>query len=99
LPAVLALLGFGALLTPFAYLGGIGNGMMYTISMVILAVSLILEAMAIPGLFNRTRQGWNLVYYSSLISIVSSLLTFNIGSILMSVVALYFLFQVRSYYK
>lgn len=100
LPAVLVLFGIGALLTPFSYMGGVNAGMTYTVSMVVLAVSLVLEALAIPGLFKRTKQGWNLVFYSALVSAVSSLVSFNIVNLVIgTLISLYFLFQVKSYYK
>lgn len=99
LPAVLFLLGVGTVLMPFAYLGGAAYGTTYTISMVVLAVSLVLEALAIPGLFKRTKSGWNLVFYSSLVSLVSSLIMFNVVSgIISALIGLYILFQIRSHY-
>lgn len=99
LPAVLVLFGLGTFLAPFAYLGGVGLGTSYTVSLVILAVSLVLEALAIPGLFNRTKQGWNFIYYSTLVSFVSSIMGANpIGAIVSVLIGLYILFQIRSYY-
>ena len=100
LPAVLALLGIGALLTPVSYMGGPTFGMTYTISLVFLAITIILEALALPGLFKKTRQGWNFVFYSTLVSIIGNIIYFNIGGIILgTIIPLYFLFQIRSYYK
>src|SRR5688500_14577892 len=78
LPVILALLGIGTVLSPFAYMGGAGEGILYTISMIIIAVALVLEAMAIPGLFKRQMRGWTLMYYSVLLSALSNLLNLNI---------------------
>jgi ATP-dependent protease HslVU (ClpYQ) peptidase subunit len=56
LPAILFVFGLGSIFLPFSYLGGIGSGFNYTLGMIVLAISLVLEAMAIPGLFNRTKR-------------------------------------------
>lgn len=100
LPAVLAILGIGALFTPFSYLGGMNAGLQYTVSMVVLAVTIVLEGLAIPGLFKRSISGWNFLFYSVLVSIISNIVSFNIGGLILgTLVPLYFLYQVKSYYK
>jgi lysylphosphatidylglycerol synthetase-like protein (DUF2156 family) len=100
LPAVLFVFGLGTLLAPFSFLGGIQAGFSYTLSMIVLAVSLVLEALAIPGLFKRSKGGWNLVFYASIINAVSNLISFNIVSLIVgTLISWYILFQVKSYYK
>jgi hypothetical protein len=103
LPAVLIALGLGALAAPLAFLigpgYGVSYGITYTVGMVILGVSVLLEALSIPGLFKRTRQGWRFAYYATIVSVVGSLIGFNFLSALVSaVVGFYVLFQIRSYY-
>jgi hypothetical protein len=103
LPAVLIALGLGALAAPLAFLigpgYGISDGVTYTISMLILGVSVLLEALSLPGLFKRTRQGWRYAYYATLVSVVGSLIGLNIVSAIVSaVVGFYILFQIKSYY-
>ena len=103
LPAVLIALGLGALAAPLAFLigpgYGVGYGVTYTVAMVILGVSVLLEALSIPGLFKRTRQGWRYAYWATLVSVVGSLIGLNIVSAIVSaVVGFYILFQIRSYY-
>jgi hypothetical protein len=103
LPLVLVALGLGALVAPFAFLigpgYGISYGVTYTISMLIIAVSLVLEALSIPGLFQRTRQGWRYAYWAMVVNVVGSLIGLNILSAIVSaVIGFYLLFQVRSYY-
>lgn len=99
-PALLALLGIGALLTPFSFVGGVGAGFSYIVNIVFSIVVIVLEAMAIPGLFARSRKGWDLMFYAILLSGVQSLLTGNIfGLIVGTLLSLYILFQVKSYYK
>jgi hypothetical protein len=103
LPAVLIALGLGALAAPLAFLVGPGYGVSYgvtyTVAMLILGISVVLEAMSLPGLFKRTRQGWQLAYYAVLVNVVGSLIGFNFVSALISaVVGFYILFQVRPLY-
>ncbi len=99
LPLVLALLGLGTFLAPFSFLGGVGAGFNYILAMIVLAVTLVLEALAIPGLFKRTNKAWYLVYYSVLLSALSSLLQLNLFNFLIgSLISLYILFQVKSHY-
>lgn len=104
LPLVLVAFGLGALVAPVSFLAGpqegLAYGVNYTVSMVILGVALVLEAMAIPGLFAKSIKGWRFAYWSALVSAVSSLVSFNIGgAVLGAVVSFYFLFQIRDRYK
>jgi hypothetical protein len=80
--------------------GAVSYGTTYVVSTVILGVSIVLELMAIPGLFARSIKGWRLLYYATLVGALSSLLSFNVLSGLVSaLIGLYFLFQVKSHYK
>ena len=103
LPAVLIALGLGALAAPLAFLigpgYGVSYGVTYTLGMIILGVSVLLEALSIPGLFKRSRQGWRFAYYATIVSVVGNLIGLNIVSALVgAVVGFYILFQIRSYY-
>ena len=102
-PAVLAIFGLTAALAPFAMMGGYaygGWGMTGLLSGVIAVASLVVELCAVRGLFNRTKGGWRLVYYASLISLVGSLISFNIlGGAINAIIGWYFLFQVKDMYK
>jgi len=61
---------------------------------------LVLQGMAIPGLFKRSKSAWNLMFYASLVSALSSLLSLDLGSLIIGmVISWYFLFQIRKYYK
>ena len=100
LPPVLALLGIGAVLSPFAYMGGVYAGSSFSLALLFLIASIVIEAAAIPGLFARKQSAWRLMYYGVLINAVYELFKFNLGSLIIgSVISLYFLFQVKSYYK
>src|SRR5437868_13651664 len=66
LPVVLALFGLSLFLAPLSFMGGVGNGVQYMLAIGVLIITLILEAMAIPGLFKRSKSAWRLLYYSAL---------------------------------
>ncbi|MCC6934410.1 MAG: chromate transporter [Candidatus Yanofskybacteria bacterium] len=99
LPAVLALLGFGAMMLPYGMMGGYGvyGG---TLGIVFSLASIALLGLSIPGLFARTSSGWQFMYYNTLLSGVHSLLRFDLGGLIIGTgISLYILFQVRSHYK
>lgn len=104
LPLVLLAFGLGAIVAPISFLAGpsagVTYGVTYTVSMAILAVALVFDVLAIPGLFSRSIKGWRFVYWSTLVSLVSNVVSFNIvGGLISAVIGLYFLFQIRELYK
>ncbi len=104
IPAVLAVLGLGALVSPFtAFMGPaymVSYSFNYVLSMIVFIGVLVLEALAVPGLFSRQRKAWEYLFYASLISLVSGLLGGNIVStIIGALIGWYILFQVKEYYK
>jgi hypothetical protein len=95
LPAILALLGLGAVLFPFA-----GYGAGFGLLAIGLLVEIALTVMALPGLFARKMSGWKLLFYGRLVSLVARVLAGAIVSALVvGLISLYVLFQVRSLYK
>lgn len=99
-PLFLGLLGLGAVLMPVSFMGGIQAGMGYTLSMVLALVALVIEVVALPGLFKRQKNAWYLMFYASLVGALQNLVTFNLGGLVVgTLLSLYVLFQVKSYYK
>lgn len=99
IPAILALLGIGAMFGPFVGFG-LRYSFMYTIGIVTLAVSMVLEAMAVPGLFKRAKSAWRLMYYSSLVGVIANVLQGSLsGAIIGGLIGLYFVFQLKPKYK
>jgi hypothetical protein len=99
-PAILAIFGLGTVLAPFSLLSGVSGFSIYTITMILSLIIFALQIIALPGLFKRTMAGWRFMFYGSLVSAVSSLLSMNIGSLVISTaISFYFLFQIRGYYK
>ena len=100
IPAILAIIGIGVAATPFAFLGGVRGGIGYIISIVFGLAMLVLQIIAIKGLFARQMKAWKLLFYISLISAVSNLLRFDLGGLIIGTgISWYILFQIRSYYK
>lgn len=100
LPAILFVLGLGALTIPFsaAVAPAAATGM--SLAMIALIVQTVLMAMALPGLFGRRISGWNFAFYSVVFNLIYSLVSANIlGGLISAVVSAYFLFQIRSYYN
>ena len=69
-------------------------------NVVFLGLMVLLEALAIPGLFSQSKKAWNLLFWSALVGIIQNVLSFNIGGLVIGgLLSLYFLFQVKEYYK
>lgn len=97
LPAVLIVLGVGTFLMPF---GGVGYASGFGIAAVGLLACMVLQVMALPGLFARKMRGWTLMFYAMAINFVTSLLSGAIVSALVgALIGFYILFQVRSLYN
>jgi hypothetical protein len=99
IPAILAFLGLGALVTTVPY-GLAHAGFTYTIAIVFLIVTAVLRGLAIPGLLSKSKKGWMMLLYSTAVSLVYSILTVDIiGGLFGVLISLYLLFQVREFYK
>lgn len=100
LPAILAVLGISAFFMPVSYGFGLHYGFNYTLGIIFLVISVVISALALPGLFKRAQSAWRLMFYSSLVSLVQNLVSFNWGALIIGgLVSFYILFQVREYYK
>lgn len=102
LPAILALFGITAALAPMAMVagGGMGWGFFGIVSVITSVIALVLEVMAIPGLFKRTHASWRLLFYATLVSFVGGVLSMNpVGAIIGAIIGWYILFQVKELYK
>lgn len=99
LPLILAAFGLSAIALPFSYLGGLHMGFSYTLGLVFSFGMIVLELMAIPGLFKREQKAWRLMFYSTLLSLVQQLLRFDLGGLVIGgAISFYFLFQLKSKY-
>ncbi len=100
LPLLLFVFGLGAVVAPFAFLGGIQAGTSFGVTMIVSLAALVLEIIALPGLFKRHMGSWRLLYYSTLITAAGNLISFNLGGLIIgTLLSLYILFQVKKLYK
>lgn len=97
--AILAMTGISIIGLPlwfFAAPGGLFGGIIYTIFTII---GWALTLASIPGLFARAKTGWNFMFYGVLWSALMNLLSFNLISMVFSLLLSgYFLFEMRDHY-
>jgi len=84
-------------------------GPMFYVAMLMLVIQLVVMFASISPLLKRKRLGWQLLFYSSTLSLVYSVFNtfsygyFNVGTLLGGLigaaVSYYVIFQIRSYYK
>jgi hypothetical protein len=99
-----AAFGFLSVLSPFAAVVGAGGYAITAIlSSVVLLVQGVIELLAFSPLRKRKVMGWNLMFYSLILSVVSSVVALSAFSVVSSLVGAligyYILYQVKSYYK
>ena len=102
-PALLVLIGLGAVVAPFAAVGGNANLSLNGIGIVttlFTIVSFVLMILAAPGLFKREKKAWTYSFYNVLVGVVSNIVTFNVGGLIIgTIINLYVLFQLKSNFK
>lgn len=100
LPVIAGVIGVATLSAPFAMMSGYGFGFSAIITLIAALIALVLQVMAIKGLFKRAHSAWRLVFYASIVSFVGSILALNIiGGIVSAIISWYILFQVKEFYK
>ena len=103
IPAILALFGIGSLATVLSPLGGarsVAGSLTIWVGTILIVSSVILEIMAVPGLFSRKITAWRYMFWAQLITIISILVQINIvGALLSTLIGFYILFQIKSLYK
>ena len=97
IPAVLAVFGLAAFIPPFAAIAGARTGIFWFFWLVALA-QVVIAFLSIKPLFARRLDGWQLLLYSQLLSLVTSLRFVNLGNLLVIVISFYLLYQVKSKY-
>lgn len=103
IPGLLAVVGFGGFASMVAPFGGMNAMKAVTgmwLGIILMVPVVVLEAMALPGLFAKTKQGWKYMYFASLVSILANVLQFNlVGAVIGAIISFYILFQIKSEYK
>ncbi len=98
IPGVLAGLGFGAVAVPFWIFGG-GQNFGWMFAFLLNLIKLALMAVALPALFNKNKKGWQLLYWSTLLGVINSIVFISLGGLVGVGIGLYVLYQIRSSYK
>lgn len=102
IPSVLSIFGLILFLSPFTPVkpSYFYFGFNYTVAMVILGVSLVIEASAISPLLKKEEKGWRLVFYSSLLGLLVSFFYGGVfGGLIAALIFWYVLFQIKDYYR
>jgi hypothetical protein len=94
-----------------SYYGGdvVSNhlGLFYYLTLVVVLISAVLLLVATPSLKAMRKQGWNLVFYSTLVNVAYGVVRMFtdyggfgdlIGAIIGSIIGAYLLFQVRDHF-
>lgn len=98
--ALLAALGVLTALSPVMLLGGgVGVATGSLIGTALALVSSVLLLMAFPGTKARKMSGWNLLFWSEAVSVISGVVSFSLGGVLGAAIGFYILFQIKSHYK
>ncbi|OGH17175.1 MAG: hypothetical protein A3C30_03220 [Candidatus Levybacteria bacterium RIFCSPHIGHO2_02_FULL_40_18] len=96
----LAAVGILTFLAPFMILGGgVGVASGGIIGALLALVASVLLVMAFPGTRDRKMSGWRLLFFSEVVSIISSVVAFSAGGVVGALVGFYILFQIKSHYK
>lgn len=96
----LAAFGVSGLISPLIILGGgVGTAGGMILASVFGLISSVFLVVSFPGLLNRKLSGWNFVFWAEVVSVLSSVILFSLGGILVALIGFYFLFQVKEYYK
>jgi hypothetical protein len=86
--------------------GPLYNGWWYAstiASLVFLAITVVIEAMAVTPLKAHDKKGWDLLFLTFLVGVLSTIvnvvLNITTYSVVGSVIGAYFLFEIRSHFK
>lgn len=97
----LAATGILTVLSPFVALGGgLGAAAGNVVGAVLSLVASGLLLAAFPGLKDHRAAGWKMAFWSQAVSVLGSLVAFNlVGAVVSALIGFYLLFQIKSYYK
>ncbi len=96
----LAAIGVLTAFTPLIAMGGgFANAGGSLFSLVISLAASVLLLLAFPGTKAKKIGGWNFLFWSEVASVLAGLAALSIGSLIVSVIAFYLLFQIKAYYK
>ena len=92
-------LGILSALAPFAFAAGVNNYGLGIIAALGLLVGSVLMLIAYPGLKAGKISGWNMLFWSEVVNVVSGIVGISVGGILGAAIGFYILFQIKPKYK
>jgi hypothetical protein len=96
----LAGLGILTALSPFVMMGnGIGGTATSLLTAALAIVSSALLLAAFPGTKAHKIGGWNMLFWSEVVSTISSILLLSLSGVIGAFIGFYLLYQIKSYYK
>jgi len=96
----LAGLGILTALSPFVMMGnGIGGTATSLLTAVLSLVSSALLLAAFPGTKAHKMQGWKMLFWSEVVSTISSVLLISLTGVIGAFIGFYLLYQIKRYYK
>ena len=97
---LLSAFGFMSSVSPYRGMMAAYGGGAYQLYLIMGIASVTLSAIALPGLFKRSMQGWTYMFYNTILGSIMNIVTLNfIGLIIGSGLGFYILYQVKSHYK
>lgn len=100
LGVLVGLAGVGLLtaLSPVVFVGG-GHPIGAILGSILGLIGSALLLAAFPGTKARKMQGWTMLFWSEVASLVAAVVAISISGVLFSLIAFYLLYQIKSYYK
>lgn len=91
-------LGFFAAFAPYAMMYGAGRAGLWQVAVIGGLISSVLTLLAFPGLKAMKINGWTMLFWAEVVSVVSTVVGMNIGGIIGALIGFYILFQVKARY-
>jgi hypothetical protein len=95
----LAAVGILAFLAPFVAMNaGVGAASGGVIGALLALVASALMVAAFPGTNAKKLSGWNLLFWSEIVSLVSAVVSLSLAGVVGVLIAFYILFQIKPFY-
>lgn len=95
----LAAFGVLSVVGPYAMMYGAKGAGLWQVAVIGGLISSIMSVLAFPGLKAQKVQGWTLLFWAEVVSVISTVLGMNVGGIIGALIGFYILFQIKARYK
>lgn len=98
--ASLSAFGVVAVFSPFStYARGAGFAGALLLTAVLGIAQGVLMMVAFPPLRKKAAKGWTLLFWSEVVGLIGSVVSLSVTGVIGALIAFYFLFQIKPYYK